>query len=212
MTPVEYHVYLCCRDAKNGAWRPRSLTASRASASASSSRGRKRAPRPVPGARGDRLDPRLRPAFGACAAGAAGHRPDPRAADLAHAFKTRRNIVVLADPAHADPLAEAGRPGARSWRLAADRLRPGRTRESIALVGHRLLTSSDVDDRRLMRGEAAFVALGLVLAIAVASRAVPLAVRWWNRPAAPPPLPAFTLYWTAPGSVWTPAAGRSFPC
>ena len=51
----------------------------------------------------------------------------------------------------------------------------------------------------MRRVKRAFVALGLVLAIAVASRAVPLAVRWWNRPAAPPPLARFTLYWTAVG-------------
>ena len=120
---------------------------------------------------------------------------------------------MLADPAHSDPLAAAeppGRPKLAAWqRVAYD---PARSRESIALVGHRLLTSSDVDDRRLMRTvKRAFVALGLVLAIAVASRAVPLAVRWWNRPTAPPPLPRFTLYWSAAGQRLQDGQWTAFP-
>ena len=142
-----------------------------------------------------------------------GASADPRAAELAHAFKTRRNIVVLADAAHADPLAEArqpGRPKLASWQhVSYDR---ERTREAIALVAHRLLSSSDVDDRRLMRiAKRAFVALGVVLAIAVASRAVPVAVRWWNRPTAPAPLPRFTLHWTAVGERMLNGQRAGFP-
>jgi hypothetical protein len=38
-----------------------------------------------------------------------------------------------------------------------------------------------------------------MLVLAVASRAVPAAVKWWNRPTAPPPLPRFVLYWAAYG-------------
>ena len=57
----------------------------------------------------------------------------------------------------------------------------------------------------------AFVALGLVLAIAVASRAVPLAVRWWNRPTAPPPLARFALYWTAVGQRMQDGQWTAFP-
>ena len=214
MTPVEHDVYLCCRDAEDrdmvsavadGLTRLgfRVVVAGRGPGAANGP-GRlaaiERAPdfvllsSPAP-------------------AGPPGIGPDPRAADLAHAFKTRRNIIVLADPAHADPLAAAeppGRPKLAAWqRIAYD---PARTRESIALVGHRLLTSSDVDDRRLMRrAKRAFVALGLVLAIAVASRAVPLAVRWWNRPSAPPPLARFTLYWTAAGQRMHDGRWTEFP-
>jgi hypothetical protein len=131
----------------------------------------------------------------------AGRLPDPRSAELAHAFKTRRNILVLADPAHRDPLADAespDRPKLAAWqRVAYDRSRP---RESIALVAHRLVSSSDVEDRRFMtRVKAAAVTVAILLAVAVASRAVPAAMKWWNRPTAPPPLPRFTLYWSAIG-------------
>ncbi|MCU0251143.1 MAG: DUF4384 domain-containing protein [Vicinamibacterales bacterium] len=202
MTPVEHDVYLCCRDAEergmvsavaDGLTRLgfRVCVAGREPGAAQGP-GRLAAIEKAPD-----FVLLSSPAPG----GPPGSGPDPRAADLAHAFKTRRNILVLADPAHEDPLAAAeppGRPRLAAWqRVAYD---PARTRESIALVGHRLLTSSEVDDRRLMRrAKWAFAALGLILAIAVASRAVPLAVHWWNRPAAPPPLPRFTLYWSAAG-------------
>jgi hypothetical protein len=214
MTPVEHDVYLCCRDAEDrdmvsavadGLTRLgfRVVVAGR-DPGAANGPGRLAAIEKAP-------DFVL--LSSPAPAGPPGSGPDPRAADLAHAFRTRRNILVLADPAHADPLAAAeppGRPKLAAWqRVAYD---PARRRESIALVGHRLLTSSDVDDRRLMRtAKRAFVALGLVLAIAVASRAVPLAVRWWNRPAAPPPLARFTLYWTAVGQRIQDGRWTEFP-
>ena len=214
MTPVEHDVYLCCRDAEDrdmvsavadGLSRLgfRVVVAGR-DAGAASGPGRLAAIQQAP-------DFVL--LSSPASAGALGGGPDPRAADLAHAFKTRRNILVLADPAHADPLAAAeppGRPKLAAWqRVAYD---PARRRESIALVGHRLLSSSEVEDRSFMRTvKRAFVALGLVLAIAVASRAVPLAVRWWNRPAAPPALARFTLYWTAAGQRLQNGQWTAFP-
>jgi hypothetical protein len=144
---------------------------------------------------------------------AAGGGADPRAADLAHAYKTRRNILVLADPAHLDPLAEAGLPGRpklAAWqRVAYDRSRP---RESIALVAHRLVSSSEVEDRRfLARVKAAAVTVAILLAVAVASRAVPAAVQWWNRPSAPTPLPRYVLYWAAYGQRLHDGRWTAFP-
>jgi hypothetical protein len=142
-----------------------------------------------------------------------GGSADPRRADLAHAFKTKRNILVLADPEDADPLTAERAPGfprLAPWqRVVYDR---ARARESIALVGHRLLSSSEVDDRRLMRmTKRAFIAAGVILAIAVASRAVPAVVTWWNRPKAPPPLPRFTLYWSAFGQRLEDGRWKGFP-
>jgi len=133
--------------------------------------------------------------------GAVAGGDDPRRADLSHAFKSRRNILVLADPVHVDSLAREGLPGRppfADWqRVAYDR---GRVRESIALVAHRLHSSSEVQDRRFMaRVKAAAVTVAILLAVAVASRAVPAAMKWWNRPSAPPPLPRFVLYWAAYG-------------
>jgi hypothetical protein len=144
---------------------------------------------------------------------APGGAPDPRAADLAHAFRSRRNVLVLADPAHRDPLAAAeppGRPKLAAWqRVPYDR---ARSRESIALVAHRLQSSSEVEERRLMRvAKRAFIALGLVLAVAVATRAVPAAVTWWNRPKASPPLPPFTVYWSAFGQRLQDGQWKAFP-
>ena len=214
MKPVEYDVYLCCRDAEE-----RGMTSEVAAGLtrlgfrvfvAGQEAGAASAP-------GHFEIIGSTPDFVLISApalpGPAGSGADSRAAELAHAYKTRRNIVVLADPAHADPLAEARHPGRAklaSWqRVSYDRARP---RESIALVAHRLLSSSDVDDRRLMRMvKRAFVALGVVLAIAVASRAIPVAVRWWNRPTAPPPLPRFTLYWTGLGQRMTNGQWAGFP-
>ena len=106
----------------------------------------------------------------------------------------------------------AGGPGARrsacrggtsrgvpSWRRGSGSPMTGDARASRSrLSAHRLVSSSEVEDRRLMRmAKRAFVALAVVLAAAVALRAVPAAVSYWNRPKAPPPLPRFTLYWTA---------------
>jgi hypothetical protein len=145
--------------------------------------------------------------------GPAGRQPDSRSAELAHAFKTRRNILVLADPAHLDPLAEAempGRPKLAAWqRVAFDRSRP---RESIALVAHRLVSSSDIEDRRFMRRvKQATAAVVLLLTVAVALRAVPAGIAWWNRPKAPAPLPRFTVYWTATREQLRHGQWASFP-
>ena len=148
------------------------------------------------------------------AAGPQGSGADPRAADLAHAFKTRRNIIVLADPADADPLVAAdpppGRPRLAAWqRVAYD---PTRSRGSIAFVANRLFSWSEVEDRRLMRtAKRAAVAVALMLAVAIALRAVPAVVNWWNRPQAPPPLPRFTVYWTAFGQRLQNGQWTGFP-
>ena len=145
--------------------------------------------------------------------GPAGRQPDSRSAELAHAFKTKRNILVLADPAHPDRLAREGLPGRppfADWqRVTYDR---GRVRESVALVAHRLHSSSEVEDRRFMaRVKAAAAAVAILLAVAVASRAVPAAMNWWNRPAAPAPLPRFTVYWTATGQQFRNGQWAAFP-
>jgi hypothetical protein len=138
---------------------------------------------------------------------------DPRRAELAHAFKSRRNILVLADPAHVDSLAGEGLPGRQpfaDWqRVTYDR---SRTRESIALLSHRLHSSSEVEDRRFMgRVRAAAVTVAILLAVAVATRGVPAAVKWWNRPSAPPPLPRYVLYWAAYGQRLENGRWTSFP-
>jgi hypothetical protein len=116
--------------------------------------------------------------------------------EIAHAFRTGRNVLVMAAPGHADPLADARPPGVTPlppWqRLAYD---PGRVRESIALLGYRLLSSSDVEERRLMQtAKQAFIAVGLILLAAVATKAVPALIDLWNRPTPKPPLPPFSIY------------------
>jgi hypothetical protein len=57
----------------------------------------------------------------------------------------------------------------------------------------------------------AFVAAGLILLAAVALRAVPAAMRYWNRPQPLPPLPRFTLYWTAFGQRLQNGRWTEFP-
>jgi len=214
MKPVECDVYLCCRDGEG-----RGMASEVAAGLARFGFKVCVSGRDAPAAHGpERLAsienaPDFVLLSAPASGGAALARDDPRAADFAHAFKTRRNILVLADPAHADPLVATGLPGRpklAAWqRIAHD---PERPRESIALLAHRLLSSSEVNDRRLMRNaKRAFIALAVVLAVAAASRAVPLAVRWWNRPAAPPPLPRFTLYWTADGQRLQNGQWAAFP-
>jgi len=145
--------------------------------------------------------------------GPAGRRPDSRSAELAHAFRTKRNILVLADPAHLDSLAREGLPGRppfADWqRVTYDR---GSVRESLALAAHRLHSSSEVEDRRFMaRVKAAALTVAILLAVAVASRAVPAGMKWWNRPTAPAPLPRFTVYWTATGQQFRNGQWAAFP-
>lgn len=211
MPPVEYDVYLCCRDCDG----PGMASEVAAGLTRLGFRVCVGGRGPGAGIGSERLDLiGATPDFVLLSAPApADAGADPRPAELAHAFKTRRNIVVLADAADADPVAEARQPGRAklaAWQhVSYDR---ERSREAIALVAHRLLSSSDVGDRRLMRfTKRAFVALGVVLAIAVASRAVPAAVRWWSRPTAPAPLPRFTLHWTAVGERMENGQWAGFP-
>jgi hypothetical protein len=202
MTPVEYDVYLCCRDADDGGMVSAVADGLRRFGFRVVVAGREPAAALGPG----RLAAiEKAPDFvllsSPASPGPPGGGADPRAADLAHAFRTRRNIVVLADPAHNDRLAAAeppGRPKLAAWqRVAYDR---ERARESIALVAHRLVSSSEVEDRRLIRtAKRAAIAVTLMLTVAVALKAVPAAVTYWNRPKAPQPLPRFTLYWAAVG-------------
>jgi len=210
MTPVQYDVYLCCRDGES-----RGMV-SDVAAGLTRLGFRVFVAGREPGA--VRAAGRLAaidqaPDFVLLSAVPPGGGTDPRAADLAHAFKTKRNIIVLADPAHADPLAAAeppGRPKLAAWqRVAYDR---ERSRESIALVAHRLISSSEVEDRRLMRTvKRAAMSVALVLAVAVALRVAPAAVNYWNRPQAPQPLPRFTVYWTAVGQHLQNGRWTGFP-
>jgi hypothetical protein len=202
MTSVDCDVYLCCRDADDRGMVSAVAEGLRRLGFRVCVAGRDAGTAHGPG----RLDaigkaPDFVLLSSPAAAGPAAAGADPRAAELAHAFKTRRNILILADPAHADGLVSAdlpGRPRLAAWqRVAYD---PARPRESIALVGHRLVSSSEVEDRGFMRRvKRAAVAVALFLAVAVALRAVPAVVKYWNRPTPPPPLPRFTLYWSAVG-------------
>jgi len=122
--------------------------------------------------------------------------PGPLRIEIAHAFKTGRNVVVLADPGHADPLAGARPPGVQPlspWqRIVYD---SGRSRESVAVLGYRLLSSSDVEERRLMQtAKHAFIAAGLIFLSVIATKAVPALIELWTRPTPKPPLPPFSLY------------------
>jgi hypothetical protein len=215
MKPAEYDVYLCCRRVEDGGM------ASEVAAGLARLGFRVFVAESSPGGS---LDPQLlkiiedtpdfvllsSPAEPGIQSGAA---DDPRAAEFAHAFKTKRNIVVLADPAHEDPLASAEPPGLprlASWqRVTYDRRR---TRESIALVAYRLESAPEVDDRRLMRfAKRAAITVGILLVSAMALKAVPAAVNWWNRPVAPAPLPRFTLYWAAFGQRQQSGQWTGFP-
>jgi len=102
----------------------------------------------------------------------------------------------MSRPGDLDPLAGAGPPASprlAPWqRITYD---PGRRRESIAVLGYRLLSSSDVEERRLMQtAKQAFIAVGLILLAVVATKAVPALIDLWSRPTPKPPLPPFSVY------------------
>jgi hypothetical protein len=218
--PIEYDVYLCCRE-PSGHGLVQTVAAGLTRLGFRVFVGDR-----VPGAAPD--EQRLRliediPDFVLLSSPEAGDKgardPDPLRIEIAHAFKTGRNVLVMADPEHADPLAGARPPGVPPlppWqRLAYD---PGRVRESIALLGYRLLSSSDVEERRLMQtAKQAFIAVGLILLAAVATRAVPAVIEFWNRPKPKPPLPPFSVYSCAFGqrleagrwAAFTPGEGSA---
>jgi len=210
MKPAEYDVYLCCRPGGDEAMVSAVADGLRRFGFRVSVPGRE-----AGAARAAAIEQApdfvllsAPPPSGGSAAG-----DDPRLADLVHAFRARRTIMVLADPAHADPLASSdlpGRPKLAAWqRVPYDR---ARSRESIALVAHRLLSSSDVEERKLMRfAKRAAAAVAIMLVVAVASRAVPAAVKWWTRPTAPPPLPRYVLYWNADGQRLQDGRWTAFP-
>ena len=125
MTPVEHDVYLCCRDGED-----RGMVSAVADGLSRLGFRVVVAGRDPGAANGPGRLAAIEKApdfvllSSPASAAPPGGGTDPRAADLAHAFKTRRNIIVLADPAHADPLAAAEPPGRpEAGRMAAGRLR-----------------------------------------------------------------------------------------
>lgn len=197
MRPIAYDVYLCCRE-------PRGHGLAHTVAAGLTRLGfRVFVGNRVPGAAPD--EQRLRliediPDFVLLSSPDAGDEgardPDPLRIEIAHAFETGRNVLVMADPGHSDPLADARPPGVPPlppWQRIA--YNSGRGRESIALLGHRLLSSSDIEDRRLMRtAKQAFIAAGLVFLAVIAIKAVPALIDLWTRPTPKPPLPPFSIY------------------
>jgi hypothetical protein len=220
MKPIAYDVYLCCRE-------PPGYGLVQTVAAGLTRLGFRvfvgdRAPGAAPDEQRLRLIEDI-PDFVLLSSPDAGDKdardPDPLRIEIAHAFRTGRNVLVLADPGHADPLAGARPPGVPPlppWQqLAYD---PGRVRESIALLGYRLLSSSDVEERRLMQtAKQAFIAIGLILLAAVATKAVPALIELWNRPTPKPPLPPFSIYSCAFGqrldagrwAAFTPGEGSA---
>jgi hypothetical protein len=196
MKPIAYDVYLCCRE-------PLGHGLAHTVAAGLTRLGFRvfvgdRVPDPAPDEQRLRLIEDI-PDFVLLSSPEAGDEggrdPGPLRIEIAHAFKTGRNVLVMAAPGHADPLADTRPPGVPPlppWqRLACD---PGRVRESIALLGYRLLSSSDVEERRLMlTTKRAFIAVGLVLVAVVAIKAVPALIERWNRPKPKPPLPPFSI-------------------
>ena len=139
--------------------------------------------------------------------------PDPLRAEIAHAFNTKRHIIVVSEPGHDDPLGDGlspALPRLQGWqRITHD---PARSRETIALLAHRLLSSSEVEDRRLMRtARRAFLTVGLIFMAVIANVAVPALVEIWNRPTPKPPLPPFTAYWSAFGQRFSDGRWTEFP-
>jgi len=195
--PIEYDVYVCCREPPDGDMATSVVAGLTRLGFRVFVGGR------IPGSAPD--EGRLKliedtPDFvilsSSGAAGPGGGDLDSQRLEISHAFKKSRNIVMMSRPGDLDPLAGAGPPALprlAPWqRLAYD---PGRVRESIALLGYRLLSSSDVEERRLMQtAKQAFIAAGLILLAVVATRAVPALIEFWNRPKPKPPLPPFSIY------------------
>jgi hypothetical protein len=214
MTPTDYDVYLCCRDPS------RHGLAQVVSAGLTQRGFRVFVGDRVPGSSPD--EPRLQLIGNstdfvilstASTSEARGHDPDPLRAEIAHAFNTRRHIVVVSEPGHQDPLTDGRSPALprlSDWqRITHD---PTRSRETVALLAHRLLSSSEVEDRRLMRtARQATLAVGFIFAAVIASFAVPALVAIWNRPAPKPPLPPFTVYWSAFGQRFGDGRWAEFP-
>lgn len=125
---------------------------------------------------------------------------DRLSAEIAHALETGSNILWISDGTDATP-EEPPFPNLdhlRDWQRI--RYNPARSRETVAITSHRLLSAAAVEDRRVGRVATWSTAVaGLLLLAIVASLAIPPLLKAWNRPRALPPLPAFTIHWTGFG-------------
>jgi hypothetical protein len=126
---------------------------------------------------------------------------DPMRLEIAHALRTESNVVPVSVPGHVRSRAGALPPDlsllARHQGMAYD---PGRSHESIARLAHMLSSDAAVDERRLMRqAKRVFVTVGLAILALIGieiARALPTML---VRPIDTRPLPPLALYWSGFG-------------
>lgn len=137
--------------------------------------------------------------------------PSTRDQEIAQALATGRNLLWIAEhtaatttPAPPSPRLITLKP----WQYVP--FDPARSREAVAILSHRLLSSQEVEDRLLMRRvkQATAVAAAALLVV-VAGLIIPPLLRTWNQPKPPPPVPPFEIHWAGFGQRTD--AGRTVP-
>jgi hypothetical protein len=200
MEPVEYDVFICCREKAGGAL-------ARLVASSLTARGFRVALEPPP------RDPRTRdrrlaligqtpdfvvvlaPGDEAILEGAG----DPMRQEIAHALRTERIIVPVYAPGMA-PLRAGSLPLdlTRLRRYEGIAFETATEREDLARLAHTLSSETTIEDRRQMRfAKWAFAIAGLAIVTVFAVKLAIAIPKWLARPAALRPLPPMALYWSA---------------
>jgi hypothetical protein len=142
-----------------------------------------------------------------------GDRDNAVGGEVAHAVRSRRNVVLVRSAAEVTEAAERALADLFALRASQTVVYDGqRAAESIATIAHRLSSDGTVDERRLMRrSKMLFWMAGLILLAGIGLQEVPRLLERWSSPRLLAPVPPFAVSWVGVGQRFEAGRWVEFP-